>query len=139
MRFKFVIILFFSVLINSSCDYESNFSYVKRITDLNFDSGINVVESMMGDSYYVIVYELKDLNKFIEENPRYIFNKILCKGYIGIGETFFPDDKYNLVVKKENEVFCAHGEKGRASWFGVLNKKTSMIYIEIGFPDFSGD
>ena len=93
----------------------------------------------MGDSYYVCVYKIENLKNFIEDNPKYIFNEISCSGYVGIGASFFPDDKYNLVIKKENEVFCIHSKNGRNSWIGVLNKKMSMIYIEIGFPDFSGD
>jgi len=132
------ILLLVFILTNISCSFESNFDYVKKITELNFDSGVSVVESSMFDFCYFTIYKLKDIDKFSESNPNRIFNKPLCHDEY-FGEAFISEKNYKMVINNENDLLCFKGEKGEASWLGVFNKDNSLLYLEIWVPDFSGD
>lgn len=120
--------LILTLVLLASCKPYSkeDLDYISKVTHLDLKTYvIQELHSQTSDFHMKKLYAIKDVDRFYEKNKRY---RIDCTLRDSVAKAFRSDKDYCL----------GSDYKDGISWSGLVNNKTSYLYIEVSHPDFSG-
>jgi hypothetical protein len=130
------LIALFTSIIVTDCGRSD---YFEKVTGIEFPESIETIEIVDNAEFYTI-------GKFIITNTKDIQCLIRNNGFVRLENDqkpvlLFSDSlkKPNRIIHGSNEPYCISGKSKTNRWNALLYKDTGEFWIEIAYPDHSGD